>query len=203
MSENFSRPTPFALLLSITTTSFAQFEQFGVKAGFALGEPLDDNTSNMHLGFDVGITYDITEKIRAEILFETLTRSETIPIPFFGSIETRSTLMPITIGGEYRFVTGKIQPYAGLNVGLYRLSAEVFGQSQSDSYIGFAPKVGLSFEVTENISVEATAKYHYILNKDDNNAGIEGFTDIDGNQIEEQPNTTVFGANIGLIYKFN
>src|SRR5690554_7010847 len=78
----------------IATTAFSQF---GIKGGFALGEPVNDNnTKNMHLGFDLGVTYDITESIRVELLLESMYRKENFG--FFGNYVSR--IMPITVGAD-------------------------------------------------------------------------------------------------------
>ena len=196
-------------ILFITVTmlfmSSAAFSQFGVKAGFALGEPLDDNTSNLFFGFDVGVTYEISENLRAELLIERIARKDVITLGFFGSFSIKSIIMPITVGADYRFLTDKIQPYAGLNVGLYRFTGKATGQSNSDSYFGLFPKAGVSVEITDNILIDANIKYHLAFNKNDkmDPANNEGFVNIDGSPIAEQKNTTIFGANVGLIYKFN
>ncbi|PWH84659.1 porin family protein [Brumimicrobium oceani] len=183
------------LILFFSATAISQI---GIKGGFALGEPLNDNASNMHLGFDVGVTYDITENITAEILLESLNRKESLSIPFFGTIDIKSNVMPVTIGGHYKFLTDKIQPYAGLNLGIYRFKSEAFGTSASESYFGFQPKAGISLEITENIFIDLTAKYHIAFTP----STIQ--TDEFGNSTgQSNSNTTIFGANIGVIYKFN
>lgn len=169
--------------LTMILLSTAAYSQFGIKAGFALGEPLDDNTSNMHLGFDLGVTYDITENIRGEVLLESIMRTESFILG-----DLKSNIMPITAGVQYLFLTDNIQPYIGLNLGLYSLSGKFGNTKVSDTYFGLFPKAGLSVGITENILVDATLKYHAVFNKNDH---------IDNK------NSTIFGANIGLIYKFN
>ena len=184
--------------LLILFFSASAISQIGVKAGFALGEPLDDNTSNMHLGFDVGVTYDITENITAELLLESIGRKESFTLPFFGTVETKSNIMPITVGAHYTFLTDKVRPYAGLNLGIYRFKAEVFGNSQSESYFGFHPKAGVSLEITENIFIDVTAKYHIAFTPSQSSTD-----DFGNNTGQSSSNTTIFGANFGVIYKFN
>lgn len=185
MNKNLLLTTLLTLMLSASA-----FSQFGIKAGFALGEPLNDNgNSNMHLGFDVGVTYDISENLRGEFLIESIMRSETVTFPFLGSSKIKSGIMPITVGLDYRILTDKFQPYAGLNLGLYRFSASAFGNSSSDTYFGLYPKIGASVEITDNILVDATLKYHVVFNG--NNQGPNG------------SNASIFGANFGLIYKIN
>ncbi|WP_107040297.1 outer membrane beta-barrel protein [Brumimicrobium mesophilum] len=198
MRKTLLLTTVLALIISGSA-----FSQIGVKAGFALGEPLDNSTSNMHLGFDVGITYEVTEKIRTEILFERLAREENISLGFLGNFPIKTIITPITIGADYTFLTGQLQTYAGLNLGMYRFRTEAFGQDESDAYFGFYPKIGFSYEVTSNIFLDANLKYHLVFNKGDKETNLEGIENLDGLTITEASNTTIFGANIGIIYKFN
>lgn len=166
--------------------SASAFSQLGIKAGFALAEPLDDNTSNMHLGFDIGATYDITDNLRAEFLVESLSRKETISLGPFGSMDFKTSFTPITVGGSYVILTDNIQPYAGLNFGLYSVSVKSGNTKSSESYFGLHPKAGISVGITDNIFVDAAVKYHVVFNK--------------GDQGQNGSNTTLFGANIGLVY---
>ncbi len=193
MKKNIIFTTLTMLLFSLTALS-----QIGVKAGFALGEPLDDNTSNLHLGFNVGVTYDVTENITAELLLESLYRKESISIPFFGTMEIKSNVMPITVGAQYKFLTDKIQPYAGLNLGIYRFRTEVFGTSDAESYFGLYPKLGISLEVADNIFIDAAIKYHLAFTP-----SVQETDDFGNPSGQSSANTTIFGANIGVIYKFN
>jgi|SRR5690554_1620227 len=167
----------------IATTAFSQF---GIKGGFALGEPVNDNnTKNMHLGFDLGVTYDITESIRVELLLESMYRKENFG--FFGNYVSR--IMPITVGADYKFLTGRIQPFAGFNLGLMNLSSKLGGNSNNgNTYFGLHPKAGIDIEITENILIDVTLKYHVAFN---------------GSNLNNNKSTQIFGANIGLIYVFN
>ncbi|WP_165366201.1 outer membrane beta-barrel protein [Brumimicrobium glaciale] len=192
-------------ILFITVTmlflSSAAFSQFGVKAGFAIGNPLNKATSDLYLGFDFGITYEISEKVQAEVLFESLMFKEKNYI-------LKRKIMPITVGVEYRFLTEKIQPYVGLNLGIYNFTYEyadfIAEYSGSEAYLGVSPKVGISVDLTNKISIDATVKYHLVFDKNDKNKNFNESENIyDMPLLIEQKNTTIFGANVGLIYKFN
>jgi opacity protein-like surface antigen len=150
----------FTLLITFTL-SISTFSQIGVKGGFALGESVDDNFSNMHLGFDLGVTYDITEAIRGEVLFEAMYRET----DFFGNLTTR--IVPITVGADYRFLRGRIQPFVGLNLGLVIMGTKAGSYSDSESYFGFHPKAGVNVKITDNILIDATLKYHVVFDEND------------------------------------
>lgn len=164
----------------ISTTAFSQI---GVKAGFALGEPVNDDYSNMHLGFDVGLTYDITESFRAEVLFEGLFRKESSL--FLGDFKSR--IMPLTIGADYRFFTGMIQPFIGFNLGIVTIGSSALNYSNSETYFGLHPKAGVNIKLTDNILIDATIKYHVVFNNSSGN----------------NSNVQILAANFGLIYVFN
>lgn len=172
----------FILTIAALTLSLAAFSQLGLKGGFALGHPTEEG-SNTHLGFNFGITYDITENIRAEVLLENISNTQKTTVPFLGTIESRTTFTPVTVGASYLFLTDNIQPYVGVNLGMYRLKGEVGSSSNSESYFGFHPKAGLSFEVTDNLFIDAAFKYHLMFDDGDN--------------------TSLIGGNIGVMYIFD
>ena len=171
------------LLISIVITS-SSFSQLGLKGGFALGQKINHNVSNIHFGFDLGLTYDITESLRGEVLFETMFNKESAW--FYGDLNSR--MMPITVGIDYRFLTGIIQPFVGLNLGVMSLASKFgSGSYTGNSYFEFHPKVGVNVKITDNILIDATIKYHVVFNKNNVN----------------NKNTQVLAGNIGLIYVFN
>lgn len=195
------------LTIATLTLSLSSFAQLGIKGSFALGQPLDENDSKISMGFGVGLTYIVTEHIRAEVLFENLYRKEsetsTQTIPFLGSFETeiesKTTITPITAGASYIFLTDRLQPYVGVNLGLYKMKYESTinndllssftdiptSSSRTDSYFGFQPKAGLSFAVTDNFLIDVNVKYHLVFDKDDK---------------LNDSNTSLLGGNIGLMY---
>lgn len=172
----------FILTIAALTLSLAAFSQLGVKGGFALAHPIVDGNANTHFGFDLGVTYDVTENIRAEVLLEYLSRTEKTET-FFGTLETKTAYTPITVGASYLFLTDNIQPYVGVNLGLYRISSKFGDNKASKGYFGFHPKAGVSFEVADNIFIDANVKYHLMFDDGDN--------------------TSLIGGNIGVMYIFD
>ena len=173
----------FTVFISLFLST-AAFSQLGVKGGLALGEPINDDVSNLHAGFDVGLTYTINESFRTEIVVEALFREIKDSYSFSNSF---SRIFPITVGVDYRFLAGMIQPYAGLNLGLVSIGKQIGNTVYSDLYFGLHPKAGVDIEVADNLFIDVAIKYHVVFNNSSVNAS----------------NTQIFGANIGLIYVFN
>lgn len=167
------------LMLSI---SMASYSQFGVKGGFALGVPTNANNSKAYPGFDIGATYNFTDHFRGEVLFEGMFSSTNSA--FF---TVSNSLLPVTIGADYSFLEGKAHPYVGLNLGLYTNSVKFGNTRTSESYFGLYPKIGINYEITDNLLLDLTAKYHmYFVGGNNNNTSTP----------------QLFGLNVGINYLF-
>jgi len=196
------KKTLLTVLISILLSS-AAFSQFGFKGGFAFGKPVNDGGGgDTHLGFDVGVTYDITESIRGEVLFEGLfNKTDLGPYLYlgpYGEITTTTQhkttrIFPITVGADYRFLTGMVQPYAGLNLGIVSIGSKSGNNTAGESHFGLYPKAGVNIEVADNLLIDVAIKYYVVFDKPNDN-------DIPSNSTVEYSNTQIFGANIGLIY---
>jgi hypothetical protein len=167
----------FTLLLSIFITSNIH-AQLGIKGGFAAMGDLSSQFKYIQKGYAVGITYNITETIRGEALFEGVYSS-----PFEG---VHLSTYPITIGADYRFFKGNIRPYAGLNMGVEIEKDKLEGLTYSYWHYTVHPKVGVNIGLTEHILIDFILKYHIIFDKISSISGVNN----------------VFGINIGLIYVF-
>jgi len=174
-------------LISIFMVTTA-FSQIGVKGGFSLGDRINTN-QGLYYGFDIGVTYDITESIRTEILFEGLFKKENIFTFGNTNYNVHYRILPITVGADYRFLEGKLKPFVGINMGIVSLAAKANqGDYQGDSYFGLYPKAGIDYAITDNILLDLTLKY---------------LVAFSGNNQNNNSNTQVFGANISLKYVFN
>lgn len=169
----------FSLLISlfITTISYAQL---GIKGGFSATTLLENKFKDMPIGFDVGLTYDITKSVRAEVLAEGLYFS-----PFKG---VNFSFYPITTGIEYRFFKGAFRPYAGVNLGMMINRNNFWNQNVYTTHTAFTlhPKVGFDIKIIEHLLIDLTLKYHISFR----NEWGESYID------------RISGANIGLIYVF-
>ena len=72
---------------------------------------------------------------------------------------------------EYYFKGDKVKPYVGAGLGLYnyKISYDAMGGSYSDSksYFGFAPVIGVMYELSEKISLLGNLKFHYVATDGD------------------------------------
>jgi len=102
-----------------------------------------------------------------------------------GEKETVS-IMPVALTGRYYFLTKSIQPYAGVDVGLYTLGDKVTYQGESKSgsksYFGLAPVVGLQFKLSNTLALDVNTRYNLVF--------IEGDTGYN------------IGFNVGVVYAF-
>ena len=78
-----------------------------------------------------------------------------------------SSFMPVALNGKYYFLTENIQPYAGVDVGLYIIGAKLsYGgesESGSKSYFGLAPVVGSQFKLSNSLALDVNAKENIIF----------------------------------------
>lgn len=169
------------LLLPLILLSLTSYSQVGIKGGFSFAQTIVKNTNGtFYPGFDLGVTYNFTDNLRGELLYEGLFNGNNS-----GISKSTSWIMPITAGVDYSFLNGSVHPFVGLNLGYYNLgsSFRIGGvhSSGSTSSFGLFPKVGINYEFSDNLLLDVTAKYHLIFQS--NNTGM------------------AFGMNIGIIYK--
>lgn len=150
-------------LMVISNQSNAQISA-GVTGGALIWSA--DGESITYPGGTLTLRYGISDNLRigANLGYFFKKESETIEGTTFSS---STSWVPITGAIEYSFGGEKFSPYAGLDLGLYRLSASVDVEgldiSVSDSYFGFAPTLGMMYNLSDNLALNANAKYHYIL----------------------------------------
>lgn len=184
-------------LITLTITFFISihsFSQLGIKGGFSLTRGTS-SYALMYLGGNVGVTYDFTKKLRGEVLFEgVFNQSDHIYIdPYDNTNETVMqygkvifSSIPITLGFDYRFFTGIVQPYAGLNAGVVSLGSRTDFYSASSQYFVMQPKIGINVDLTENLMFDFAIKNHIILHGK-KHGGVE---------------SNILGFNIGVNYIF-
>ena len=99
-------------------------------------------------------------------------------------VKTTASIIPVTFSGKFYFLTENIQPYAGVDVGLFTLGAKVKSQgesaSASESYVGLAPVIGLQFNISNMLALNVHAKYNLIFS--------------------EGKSTGFIGCNVGIIF---
>lgn len=174
------------ILIPLILLSINAFSQVGIKGGFAFGVWTNQNVnSRFYPGFDLGVTYGFTENLRGEILYEGLFHGSNN-----GAFKSTSWLMPVTVGVDYSFTNNSIRPFVGLNIGYYNAggSTHFAGSTTtaSNSYFGMFPKAGLNYEITDNLLLDVTLKYHmFFVN----------------NAVASNRTRMLFGMNVGIIYQ--
>ncbi|WP_107040298.1 porin family protein [Brumimicrobium mesophilum] len=183
------------LTLIIFVISFSTFSQLGIKAGFAIVKPVNNYTSGPYLGFNAGLTYEWNDRFRGEVLFERMYQKDEITFTTIeqnqeslqvDTLTAHHNIIPITLGLDYRILTGMLQPYVGLNIGMMTLGTKVKSKRYNNQFFTLHPKVGLNIDLTENFKLDLAIKHHIIFNQKNNG--------ISNNQI--------FGANLGVNYNF-
>ena len=103
-----------------------------------------------------------------------------------GGLKGTSYLIPVALTGRFYLSTTSIQPYAGVDVGLYTNGAKVKYQgesaSESVSKFGLAPVLGFQFKLSDALALDINAKYNHI------------FTEV--------KNTGLIGINAGFVFNF-
>ncbi|GHU79766.1 hypothetical protein FACS1894145_4630 [Bacteroidia bacterium] len=165
------------------------------------GYNINANTK-FKLGINSGLLIPETEKgVKTHLFFGGGISGEYIATPNIGlglnacyytygveeeEITVNNYIMPVTLTGKYYFLTKSIQPYGGVDVGLYTMgiNAKFQGGSESDSksYFGLAPVVGLQFKLSNTLSLDVNAKYNLIFS--------------------EGEYAKILGFNVGLVYTF-
>ncbi|RYM34180.1 hypothetical protein ERX46_09485 [Brumimicrobium glaciale] len=187
--------TTISLIVIFISLAIAPvFSQLGVKGGLSFGQFVGPGY-NLNIGGHLGITYDFSERFRGEILVEGMFGKErVIYVTSNGSMngfkyeegDATSSRIPITIGADYRILTGKIQPFVGLNLGVFSDEVRYPNDSYSTQFFTFQPKIGANIVLTENLLLDLTLKYHFL--------GHQKLT----NGFKSQ----FFGASIGINYLF-
>jgi outer membrane protein W len=146
-------------LLVISNQSKAQISA-GVTGGALIWA--QDGESMTFPGGTLTLRYGISDNIRIGANLGYFFKSETID-----DISVSTFWVPITGAIEYSFGGEKFSPYAGLDLGLYRSGVSIDDDelvlSVSSSFFGFAPTLGMMYDLSDNLALNVNAKYHYIL----------------------------------------
>ena len=114
------------------------------------------------LGLNLEVKYDISDALRVGASAGYYSKSDEL-----NGIKVSSNTMPICGLVEYSFSDGKVSPYAGANFGLYKFGERLGGSYKylnvSSGYFGLAPVVGANYSLSDNLAINANAKYHYVI----------------------------------------
>ncbi|MDR1678186.1 MAG: porin family protein [Prevotellaceae bacterium] len=157
-----------------------------IKLGIDLGlqVPMGDfeKMAEVGLGGNVNGEYAITENIGAGLSIGYYKFS--FKDNGFGEDES-FTVTPVALNGKYYFMTEGLKPYAGLDLGMYFLSS-TFENSEVKGKFGLAPVVGLQYDFSDNMAINANVKYNYIMAGEKEELGADALTS--------------FGINVGVVY---
>ena len=154
-------------MLSIHNQSFAQLS-VGATGGAVIWSA--EGESNTFPGGTLTLRYGIGEKIRVGANLGYFVKSVN---EVDGDLDISGSIsgVPITGTFEYSFGGESFSPYAGLDLGFYRLGVSFKEDGAnltiSDSFFGLAPTLGVMYNLSDNLALNANAKYHYVLAGDE------------------------------------
>ncbi len=120
--------------------------------------------------------------------------------PYYNNYYYRNTASITALTGlfEYYFSTDKLKPYAGADLGFYFWGTNIYDQTwwvnpaghpvyndyyfhDSGTALGIAPMAGISYDISDNFSLNANLKFNLMLT---------------------ESRLNYFGINVGAFYKF-
>lgn len=170
------------VLVCLSLVSFNSIAQMSIGLDGGLLKSTEDNAESL-LGGELTFKYDVTDVFRVGANLGYYQTSDEVL-----SIKFTSSLVPVSISGEYLFLEEKFRPYAGLHLGLLKVGAKVGDSKTSDSYFSLAPVIGVDYEVSDQLGINFNFKYGFAFYKND-------FTD-------EMESFSTISPNIGVYYKF-
>lgn len=168
----------FVFILSHTQI----YGQFGAGAQLGFLNPIGENGSDAHYGFNFQGKYDVDENMRVGLNIGHYFRRETIPT-FLGTTTITTAFTPITALFEYSFIKEDFEPYGGIDMGLYRAAVSSGQFSNSESYFGLAPTAGARYSISQKFFIDGGLKFHLILS-------------------DENTTSSAIGFNAGVLYYF-
>ena len=178
--KNYIKLFVFAAIMIASTNVNAQIS---VSANLGLASNADDPfywrsrgwgfiESEGTLGLNLEVKYDISDALRVGASAGYYSKSNHVNTVFSSGsppINIKMSLYAMPICGlvEYSFSDGKFSPYAGANFGLYKFGERLGGSYKylngSSGYFGLAPVVGANYSLSDNLAINANAKYHYVI----------------------------------------
>lgn len=168
----------FAVAAFFAVSASAQIK---VNVGGGLLFPTGDfaDVAKMGFGANVGGKYMLNEKMAVGANIGYFMMGEELD-------GVKISIMPITGNFTYFFGGEGFKPYVGADLGFYMSKVKYddsFGMDdESESDLGFAPVVGFEYGLSDKLTLDVNAKYHYINTEDDA--------------------TKAFGINVGVVFAF-
>lgn len=113
--------------------------------------------------------------------------------------DVATTMIPIMAKATYFFGEDEIRPYLGLGLGYYLADLTFDGESLEiyEGGLGFSPRAGLQYSLTDALSLNFNVQYNMVLNEVNESVTANGAT-----VTTEAPATNYLGFNLGLNYDF-
>ncbi len=170
-------------------TLSAQKTNLGVN--LATGLPLGD-FSDGGAGFGIGggasLDYYFNDKFNIGVEAQFLNFN-------YSDLDASLGIIPIQLTGAYhQDITDEMELYGELGVGYFLLTGDVADLFIDSGYLGFSPRVGLAYELTDRLFLDLNVNYSMILSEKTetvDQGGIEVTT--------EQANIAYLGINLGLL----
>lgn len=173
----------FVSLVHLPFVSTAQFT-IGVDAGFVKHANFES-----YLGAGISSKYFVSDDLRVGInagFYQAPSFEISSPDPQQNRIVS-SRIIPVSITTEYLFLKNRFRPYLGAHVGLLQLNNSVDKMLFPQSCLNLAPVLGVEYQITQRLGINANVKYNLAFYKDDFRNEIERFSTVN--------------ANVGVFYK--
>lgn len=156
--------------------------------------PFGDLAEFSPFGFGGGLSFDYYFNDFVNIGLEL----EHLYLPIEDSDGEAFGITPILLTGAYHTDFGDaFDFYGGLGVGAFIASSTIEG-TESATNFGFSPRVGVAFEIADELFLDLSLRYSLILDGE-----AEQTQNIGGQTVVTQPetsNTSYLGFNVGLLY---
>jgi len=173
MKRKLSYLLPIALFIllffSKINHNHAQTLRMSLVGGLAA--PLNDERTDFKLGYAMigSVKYEVTEQFGIGVAFgfQALGR---------GNSGQGRTVGPVSASVDYAFLTGQVQPYVGLDIGLFAARDSFrgigFGLNSNDLNFGLSPQLGARITLAERWALDVHGRYQWggIRDRDDYHA---------------------------------
>lgn len=171
------------VIVCLSLVSFNSMAQISLGAGLGLLKSTEDNSESL-FGGELYFKYDLTDAFRAGVNLGYYQTSDKI-----AGTKFTSSLVPVSVSGEYLFLDDKFRPYVGVHLGVLRAGFKAGNSSNSNStsYFSLAPVAGAEYTISDQLGINVNIKYGFAFYKNDFTGDIENFS--------------TFSPNIGVFYK--
>ncbi|MES2778789.1 MAG: outer membrane beta-barrel protein [Bacteroidota bacterium] len=191
----------FLLIAGLLICAKASMAQWAMNVNYSLWVPTGKYNSDLKLGYtgaNVEFKYIFDDHLVGSFgAGYTLMNYETVRIdrverPAKGYSDNAALqIIPITVGADVYFSTGKIRPYLDLDFGVALVKATGDNMPETDMAVNgyLSPGFGIEYELSDGLKLNGVLKQHTIIYQYDDRAKyLETFTAV--------------GLNLGITYKF-